>query len=81
MVFFLLVAAYEALEKCHCKEGIEEHDKKDKKVSVVVSLPGVGGGGYWACAGQRAHCSAGNSPVDTIAVDTSVLQNLLASVE
>lgn len=78
-VLVLLVAAY-ALEKCHGKEGVEDHDKQDVKVSIVVSLPGTG---RWTGAGPRAHCGAGSGHVSLLSIDanTGVLQNLLASGE
>lgn len=67
----LVVAAHEALEKCHGEERVEEHHKKDVEVSVVVRPPG---------GGERRVC-VGDGPVCLALVDTRVLEKLTTTGE
>lgn len=70
----LLLAAH-ALEERQGKEGVEDHDKEDVAVRVVVALPGSGDGGRGAGVRRGDGCVAGGSAVE---VFRPVLQDLPA---
>lgn len=63
MVRVLLLTAH-ALEKRQGKEGVEDHDKQDVAVRIVIGLPGSGDDGLGARARHRDGCAAGESAVE-----------------
>lgn len=77
-VLVLLLAAH-ALEQRQGEERVEDHDKQDVEVSVVISLPGAGDGGHRTGTRQRDGCGGGEGLVDVLL--PVVLEDLPASGE
>lgn len=77
-VLVLLLAAH-ALEQRQGEERVEDHDKQDVEVSVVISLPGAGDGGHRTSTRQRDGCGGGESLVHVLL--PIVLKDLPASGE
>lgn len=77
-VLVLLLAAH-ALEQRQGEERVEDHDKQDVEVSVVISLPGAGDGGHRTGTRQRDGRGGGEGLVDVLL--PVVLEDLPASGE
>lgn len=80
-VLFLLLTIYEAFEKRHGKEGVEDHDEEDVKISIVVGLPHTRDGWHRRVAGPWAIRGIEYIPGSLIGTrfNTSVLKYMLAS--
>lgn len=76
----VLVLAAHALEQRQGEDGVEDHDKQDVEVSVVISLPGAGDGGRRTGTWQRDGRGGGESLVGVL-LPTVLLEELPASGE